>query len=230
RGGGTGDAALRQDLLRSQEALTTLQQQSADLKSRLKDLQDINDKNTRLLALKDNEIAELQHRLAEARKKAGLPAVSSTVEQAGQAPIVATPATAASSGPAVTPAAAGSASAMAGASSVAAPPAAASAATPAASLPVTKPASKPADKPAVRKPAPPAPVEEPWFMQPWAWAAAGGAVLLLILLALLGRRRTSAPAPRAAVGGPSLADRFGALPDAPPASADPDQDELLDQL
>jgi pilus assembly protein FimV len=66
-------------------------------------------------------------------------------------------------------------------------------------------------------------------MQPWVWAAAGGAILLLILLALLGRRRKPA-APRSPSTGPSLADRFGALPDAPAGSADPDQDELLDQL
>src|SRR5690349_8830470 len=85
-GSGKGDAALRQDLLRSQEQLTTLQQQSADLKSRLKDLQDINDKNTRLLALKDNEIAELQQKLADARKKAGMPAVASTAGQPAKAP------------------------------------------------------------------------------------------------------------------------------------------------
>jgi pilus assembly protein FimV len=102
-------------------------------------------------------------------------------------------------------------------------------ATPAAVKPAAKPASKTA-KPIVRKPAPaPAPAEEPWFMQPWVWAAAGGAILLLILLALLGRRRKPA-APRSPSTGSSLADRFGVLPDAPAASADPDQDELLDQL
>jgi pilus assembly protein FimV len=67
-------------------------------------------------------------------------------------------------------------------------------------------------------------------MQTWVWGAAGGAVLLLILLALLGRRRKPASAARPASVAPSLADRFGALPDAPAADADPDQDELLDQL
>ena len=218
-GSGKGDAALRQDLLRSQEQLTTLQQQSADLKSRLKDLQDINDKNTRLLALKDNEIAELQQKLADARKKAGLPAVAST---AGQPAQVAAASKAATAAP--TPAAAGSVNPAPAATS---PTAAHSVAAPAIAKPAVKPASKPA-KPAVRKPAP-APAEEPWFMQQWVWAAAGGAILLLILLALMGRRRKPA-ATRSPSAAPSLADRFGALPDTPAASADPDQDELLDQL
>jgi pilus assembly protein FimV len=223
-GSGKGSATLRQDLLRSQEQLTTLQQQSADLKSRLKDLQDINDKNTRLLALKDNEIAELQKKLADARKKAGLPAVASTT---GQPPATAA-STAAAKAPAAvsTPVAAGSTLPTAAAPGLAA---AHSVAAPAAVKPAPKPASKTA-KPIVRKPAPaPVPAEEPWFMQPWVWAAAGGAILLLILLALLGRRRKPA-APRSPSTGSSLADRFGVLPDAPAASADPDQDELLDQL
>jgi len=226
-GSGKGDAALRQDLLRSQEQLTSLQQQGADLKSRLKDLQDINDKNTRLLALKDNEIAELQQKLADARKKAGLPAAASTAGQAARATAAATPATPASTTPttAAKPAHAGSVNVAAGAANL---PAAHSVAIPAVSKPVARPASKPA-KPAARKPTP-VTAEQPWFMQPWVWAAAGGAILLLILIALLGRRRKPAAGPRPASAAPSLADRFGALPDAPAGSADPDQDELLDQL
>ncbi|HEV2622079.1 MAG TPA: FimV/HubP family polar landmark protein [Frateuria sp.] len=229
-GSGKGDAALRQDLLRSQESLTTLQQQSAELKSRLKDLQDINDKNTRLLALKDNEIAELQQKLADARKKAGLPAAAtpsaaaaaSSVPAAASRPLVA--AAAHSAAPA-TPASVGSAARVAGAASASAAHGATTAGT---AKPAVVPASKPVAKP---KPAPGrGPVEEPWYMQQWAWAAAGGAVLLLILLALLGRRRKPAEPSRATPVAPSLADRFGNMPAVPAASADPDQDELLDQL
>jgi len=223
--GGKGDAALRQDLMRSQETLTTLQQQSAELKSRLKDLQDINDKNTRLLALKDNEIAELQHKLAEARKKAGLPAVASTAAAVPVAPVAeATTQPAATTAAGATPAKPASAGSVATTAAVS--PAHSAAAVPA--KPVAKPASKPV-KPVTRKPATPA-AEEPWFMQPWVWGVAGGAVALLILLALLGRRRKPAGS-RAVSTAPSLADRFGAVPDtSAPASADPDQDELLDQL
>jgi len=67
-------------------------------------------------------------------------------------------------------------------------------------------------------------------MQPWVWGVAGGAVALLILLALLGRRRKPAGS-RAVSTAPSLADRFGGtIPQAGGGSADPDQDELLDQL
>jgi len=223
-GSGKGNAALRQDLLRSQEALTTLQQQSAELKSRLKDLHDINDKNTRLLALKDNEIAELQQKLAEARKSAGLPAAAATT---GTAAVASAPA--AASTVAAVPATAGSIAA-AGTTSV---PAAGTATAPAMATPAAKPTSAAASKPATpaaKRAAPVAP-EQPWYMQPWVWGAAGGAVLLLILLALLGRRRKPARSSVASTtGASSLADRFGALPATPAAGADPDQDELLDQL
>ena len=223
-GSGKGDAALRQDLLRSQEQLTTLQQQSADLKSRLKDLQDINGKNTRLLALKDNEIAELQQRLADARKNAGLPPAPASAATTKSAPVATTAAPAS-----VAPATAHSAMAPAKAGSVAAAasvPASHSAAAPV----ITKPATTPAVVPVkhATKAATPAAAEEPWYMQPLAWAAGAAAILLLILLALLGRRRKTAAVPTASTP-PSLADRFSALPTAP-TSADPDQDELLDQL
>lgn len=222
-GSGKGDAAVRQDLLRSQEQLTTLQQQSAELKSRLKDLQDINGKNTRLLALKDNEIAELQQKLAEARKHGGLPAAPVTTAINKATTVAAPPAAApANTHNAAAPAMGGS---TAAAASV---PASHSAAAPA----VIKPAPKPAVVPVKHAPnaVAPASTEQPWYMQPMVWAAGGAAILLLILLALLGRRRKSAAVATSTPSTPpSLADRFGVLPTAP-TSADPDQDELLDQL
>lgn len=234
-GTGKGDAATRQDLLRSQEALTTLQQQSGELKSRLKDLQDINDKNSRLLALKDNEIAELQQKLAQAAKAkpapapapaavsssgAGAPA-SAAVKPAGQSqpPAVTAPAgtakvgTAAAAPAATTPAASGSAAKVVAPVAVAHKPVVTAKPVP---RHVAKPAVLPAD-------------EQPWYMQTWAWAVAGAAVVLLILLALLGRRRKPVRSAASAPASSSLADRFGNLP-AAPVSADPDQDELLDQL
>ncbi|WP_284333179.1 type IV pilus assembly protein FimV, partial [Dyella flagellata] len=73
-GKGGANAAVRQQLQRSQETLASLQQQSSELKSRLKDLEDLNTKNQRLLALKDNQIADLQKQLADARKEASKPA------------------------------------------------------------------------------------------------------------------------------------------------------------
>ena len=86
-GAGKGSADARRDLQRSQESLATLQQQGAELRSRLKDLEDINSKNERLLSLKDSEIAELQRKLAEARK--GAPAGESAAASAVPAPAAA---------------------------------------------------------------------------------------------------------------------------------------------
>ena len=219
------DKALRQDLQRSQETLASLQQQGEDLKSRLKELGDINSKNERLLALKDNEIAELQQKLAAARKAAGQPA-----EPAHAATAAAAPAAVASK-PAEQPAQAASAP-TAGSETAATvakteAPAAASTA-PAASKPVAAPASTTPIKPTAIKPAPVA-SEEPWYTQLWAQALGAVVVVLLLLGALLGRRRKAKPAAASSKLTPSLADRFG---DAAPAGGgdDADQNMLLDQL
>ncbi|MGB3461781.1 MAG: FimV/HubP family polar landmark protein [Rhodanobacter lindaniclasticus] len=239
-------ASLRDELLRSREGLASLKQQSDDLKARLKDLNDINTKNEHLLSLKDSEIAELQAKLAAARKASGAPATApaaagtAAAEPLALEPAVATagssaeasesPLASAASASGVAsaasvagmaPASAGSASlAMAGTAAVVtpAPAAASTAATEPAATPV--PASAPARV-----------VEQPWYMQTWAWAAAAGAVIVLILLAVLGRRRKPAAAAKA---GSSLADRFGATPPADDddllADGDTDQEQLLDQL
>jgi pilus assembly protein FimV len=236
RGGGAGDkasASLRQDLLRTQESLASLQQQSTDLKTRLKDLADINNKNERLLSLKDNEIAELQAKLAAARKAAGMPPAAASTAKAVAA---ATPAeanletaTASTAATAVAaPVAAGSTAAAGttptGASSVASTPAtgASVVTTPIATPAPVKPVEKPASQPAA--------AEQPWYMQTWAWGAGAGAIVLLILLAMLGRRRK--PGAAASKSAPSLADRFGSTSaaDQDLLGDDVDQDELLDQL
>ena len=235
-------ASLREELLRSRESVASLKQQSGDLKARLKDLTDINAKNEHLLSLKDSEIAELQAKLAAARKSTGAPATapvaaSTVAEPAALAPAVASagssaeasesPVASASSGAATSAsvAAAGTAFAPAGSASLAT-----ASATPAAAATV---AAEPASAPAPA-PAPARVVEQPWYMQTWAWAAAAGAVIVLILLAVLGRRRK--PAAAAKTGGASLADRFGATPPAGEGDADlladgdTDQEQLLDQL
>lgn len=226
-GGSDKGSALRQDLLRSQETLASLQQQGEDLKSRLKDLSDINSKNERLLALKDNEIAELQQKLAAARKAAGMPA--EPVHAASAAAVVANASMPAekqpaSAAPATT---ASSAAAATAAAKPAATPATASTA-PAASKPV--PAATAARttpvKPTAIKPAPVS--EEPWYMQLWAQALGAIVIVLLLLGALLGRRRKAKPAASSPKLAPSLADRFG---DTTPAGDDDvDQNLLLDQL
>lgn len=225
-GAGKGSADVRRDLQRSQESLATLQQQGAELRSRLKDLEDINSKNERLLSLKDSEIAELQRKLAEAHK--GSPAGETAATPAAAVAPASTPA---SSGSVTAKAAQATAStAAASMASAASVPALASSASPTtASAPVA--ASQPtAAKPAAAKPAlakpTPASAEEPWYMQTWAWGAGAAAVVLLLLVALRGRRN-KAPAK---ASNSSLADRFGAVPPLGDGEADPDQDELLDQL
>jgi pilus assembly protein FimV len=229
-GGGKGAADVRRDLQRSQESLATLQQQGAELRSRLKDLEDINSKNERLLSLKDSEIAELQRKLAEARKgtPAGGMAAAAAPAVAGN-PSAMAPAPAGSVAAKTTPAVASTTTTPAAGAMV---PAAASTAMAAASTPASQPApakpivAKPAAvKPAAARPAP-APAEEPWYMQTWAWGAGAGVLLLLLLVGLRGRRN-KAPA---RASGSSLADRFGAVPALDEGDADPDQDELLDQL
>lgn len=230
-GGKQGSAGLRQQLQRSQEALSSLQQQSADLNSRLKDLEDLNSKNQRLLSLKDNQIAELQAKLAAARKAAGLPPAQPEA-QGGAAPAVAASSVTGPLAAAVSPHAADAVPAQVAtaASATAAPASAATASVAPAAM-----APKPAARPVVKKPVAhrhPAPApEQPWYMQGWAMIAGAAVVVLGLLLLLVSRGRRGKPAPAVVKTAPSLADRFGDAPvPAAAGSADPDQDELLDQL
>jgi pilus assembly protein FimV len=223
-----GMAALHQDLLRSQEALTSLTKQGDELKSRLKDLEDINGKNERLLSLKDSEIADLQHKLADSRKAGAQPAAAVTAAAAAATKAApaksAEPETVAKAGEPAVPTAAAPTTAAATPAPGASAPAHASSTAPAAAAakpatPVTKPAAKPA----------PVAEEEPWYMQTWAWGAGAGVILLGLVAALRGRSRKAAT-PAVAASGSSLADRFGTVPSMGAEGADHDQDELLDQL
>ncbi|MBD8900268.1 FimV/HubP family polar landmark protein [Rhodanobacter sp. DHG33] len=230
-GSGEGGNALRQDLQRSQETLASLQQQDEDLKSRLKDLTDINGKNQRLLALKDNEIAELQQKLAAARKAAGMPA-----EAVPAATAVAAAAANAPAQPAAKPAGAGTAAAPSASSTTASNAAAKAASVPGSASTAPAVASKPAPVATSAKTAPlkpsaskPAPVnEEPWYSQLWV-EALGGVILLLVLLGLLRRRGAAKPAAAPSRTAPSLADRFEASPPLG-STGDAELDALLDQL
>ena len=233
-GSAGGNAAIRQQLQRSQETLSSLEQQSGELKSRLKDLEDLNTKNQRLLSLKDDEIADLQKKLADARKSAGLPPAPAAAPAAAPAPAkpvqpVAAASTHAAAAPSPAPAS------LANANPAASTPAAtASASHPAA---VTTPLGgahvpKPASRPPHRV-APPAPAaDEPWYTQPWVLGA-GGLVVILAVVGLLLRRGKSGVTPAKAPLAPSkgsLADRFGTADEDHSGGPDPDQDELLDQL
>jgi pilus assembly protein FimV len=67
--GTAASAALRSELARAKEALTTRDQETGELKSRVEELEDLKEKNNRLLSLKNSEIAELQRKLAELREQ-----------------------------------------------------------------------------------------------------------------------------------------------------------------
>lgn len=124
--GGTGDGTsaaareLRAELARVREALTSSEQESTDLKSRVRELEEIKKKNDRLLVLKDSEIAALQDRLkemeaaAQAREAAAAKAAAEKAQAAVTSPAPSTQAPAASPEPAATqPEAATETSAMA---------------------------------------------------------------------------------------------------------------------
>jgi pilus assembly protein FimV len=221
--GSSGSA--RQELLRTQESLASLQQQSTDLKSRLKDLADINSRNERLLSLKDNEIADLQAKLAAARKAAGLPATAM--------PAAAGPATAGSNAVADAAPVAPVRAATATADGINPPAASAAGVTKpvhAASTPVSgvAPAAKARSKPAIHNTQA---ISDgtPWYMQAWAMAVGAGIIVLLILLAMLGRRRK----PVTAASPSPLSEHFISIEPTDRElsdSEDADQEELLDQL
>ena len=206
--GGTGRTAiagLKADLARSKESLASQRQRSEDLKARLKEVEGINSKNQQLLALKNDEIAELQRKLAQARttRAATLAAATAPVKPAPAEKL--NPVPAASTGkPAAAVSSAAPAASVAAASSA---PATAASVRPAVAASVSRPAAvKP--KPLVASVPVATEVAKPWYLQVWALVTAGAVVLLLLVLALRGRRR--APAPAAATG--SIADQFGDAP------------------
>ncbi len=102
--GGTGDASVRAELARTKEALASSNQEAGELKSRVRELEDLKSKNDKLLTLKDSELAALQQKLKELQdKSAAKPATPSTA--ATTAPAATAPATAAPATPASTAAA-----------------------------------------------------------------------------------------------------------------------------
>ncbi|HET7267474.1 MAG TPA: FimV/HubP family polar landmark protein [Oleiagrimonas sp.] len=212
-------AELRQDLARSKEALSSQKQTIADLQSRVTALEQIADKNKRLIALKNDEIAALQQKLADARQAAGLPALpasalapaasTAAVATAGAAPSVANAASAAvaplameaSTNPATATtsvAHAGNAAAPANDAAAGSPSAGNEAAT---STPAAGSQS--------------APASAPWYTTLWARVVLGIIIVLLIIWMLLRRRKPAAKPARK-----SLADDFGDSPLGASAAAD----------
>ena len=76
--GGTGkeNAEIKAELARTKEALSSREQEAAEMKSRVKQLEEISAKDQRLIALKDSEIADLQKKLKELQAKASAPAAA----------------------------------------------------------------------------------------------------------------------------------------------------------
>jgi pilus assembly protein FimV len=72
-----GDAA-RVELARTKETLANREQETSELRSRVKQLEDINDKGQHLLSLKDSEIAELQNKLKELQAAKAAASVAAT--------------------------------------------------------------------------------------------------------------------------------------------------------
>jgi pilus assembly protein FimV len=84
--GGTADGELRAELARVKEALTSREQEAGDLKSRVQELEDINDKNDRLITLKDSEIADLQRKLRELEATGQTTAAPKSTDAAAASP------------------------------------------------------------------------------------------------------------------------------------------------
>lgn len=94
--GGTGkeSAELKAELARTKEALTSREQEATELKSRVKQLEDLGSKDQRLISMKDSEIADLQAKLKDlqAREAASAKAAAAArpaAETASAAPAAA---------------------------------------------------------------------------------------------------------------------------------------------
>ena len=77
-GGAAATSELKSELARTKESLTTREQESGELKSKVKELEDLNGKNDRLLSLKNSEIADLQQKLKQLQEKPGTQPVTAT--------------------------------------------------------------------------------------------------------------------------------------------------------
>ncbi len=210
--GGTGDAAvagLKQELSRAKESLASEKQRSDDMSARVQDLEDIRDKNQRLLELKNAQIAQLQDKLAKTNEAAGAevstplredifePDESASTASAPEPVAAASVASLATAGSAAlasagdTPAIAStSESAVQTATATTTAIAEAAVASTAASAAVTAGPDQVKALPVVSET--PTPVVQPWYMQMRAWIVGGLILLALILLGLFGRRGKSA--------------------------------------
>ena len=87
RGAGSPAATgeLKSELARTKEALTAREQETGELKSKVKELEGLTGKNDRLINLKDSEIADLQQKLKQLQEKAA--ATSAKTATAASTPL-----------------------------------------------------------------------------------------------------------------------------------------------
>lgn len=182
---------LRAELARSREQNNALSQENLELKSRVGELEKIQQDTRRLISLKDSELAAAQQRLAELEAQADAAAGAASNEAA-----VADTGTDAQDGTGAAPDALAATGAGSDAVEGATPDATATDAgaeptgpTPIVTSSESLPVEEPAPAPAEALPPPPAPA--PWYMSPWLLG--GGALVLVGLIGLLlARRRSSA--------------------------------------
>ncbi len=97
-GSGSSDAAAKAELNRLKESLSSREQESSDLKSRLQDLEDLKAKNDRLIALQNSELAELRNKLKDLQAaEAASPGVVAEPASIATAPVAEVPAVVAAS-------------------------------------------------------------------------------------------------------------------------------------
>lgn len=110
--GGSGDVASKAELARIKEALTSREQETGELKSRVKDLEDIKGKNDKLINLQNTELAELRNKLKalqDAQAKPASAAASTAAATVAPATTAAATTTVVTAPPAVADAKAGDA-------------------------------------------------------------------------------------------------------------------------
>ncbi|MEA2913745.1 MAG: pilus assembly protein FimV, partial [Bradyrhizobium sp.] len=93
--GGTGkdNADVKAELTRTKEALTSREQEAAELKSRVKQLEDLGSKDQRLISMKDSEIAGLQAKLKDLQARTAASAAAAAAAPKPATETAATPAT-----------------------------------------------------------------------------------------------------------------------------------------
>lgn len=84
-GSSSANTEASRELARTKEALAASDQATGELKSRVKDLEDLKSKNERLITLKDSEIAELQQKLKDLQSAKGVATPTTPAKAAGDA-------------------------------------------------------------------------------------------------------------------------------------------------